>query len=849
MNKIILGGYNNRNQGAHLHKPQPQPDDILNCGQVTHHYGGGGGLLTAALDIATGGATSILCVVGDAACVICAVDTVACVLCDACSISSLACEAGCVSCYAGCTSCGCSPVCTSGCYTEPSACGCMPSSQCCTCVSTSGCGFDCGCNPYNPGTCVGNPGTCIGQPCGVCMACACTPMCTPTTCIEGPACGCLPCTCGVCCCDKGYGPGQQCVTQPSTSCISGPCAQTGCDVCQPICCDKGYNPGQTCITQPGTTCLPQGCIPSLCTPSVCTTNFCTPTFCDGGLACNVCSPFCCAPCFCCTCASCIPTCTSENCIICCNEICASDCVSCDSCLPCGCTPSCEAPCSSECAPEGCCTCECVSCCTDCCASCCDTCCTDCCTACCDTCCCDTCCCMDCCTSCCDMCGCDTCYCDTCCCNTCCCDMCCCDMCCCDTCCCEECCQDCCDCCCEDKCKTKKPKAKSPTGKKPAHKPTKKPAQSLGKGLNGPSALCGVANLLKAGGAKKALELAKLGTGNIGENIGGLSNAGAKGAACQIRPCKGLGYGCLAEGGLFHAAGGGKAGKIANLAKLTTNQIGDSSNLLGTVNQRTMACQISPCKGLGYGCLASGGQVHHFACGGSGSDENCICKKIQAIKDATAAATKSRSDPFDISKYEPKMVCSQPEILINRGSGQHFSNTPLSHIYQGIIGHADGGGLPSRYKAAAPHGHNPEFVTGMTGYYACGGGTGQSDDIPAMLHDGDYVMDAESVSALGDGSSKAGKQVLDGFRERVPHIDHLAEGGSASGNPVPAKIADGEYVFPAAFVTALGQGDNRKGAEILDGLREKLRQHKRSAPLDKIPPKAKSPLDYIKKGTK
>lgn len=381
-----------------------------------------------------------------------------------------------------------------------------------------------------------------------------------------------------------------------------------------------------------------------------------------------------------------------------------------------------------------------------------------------------------------------------------------------------------------------------------HKPVKKQGQNLNK-LQSPSALCGIANLLKAGGAKKTLELAKLGAGNIGENIGGLSNASGNVAACQIAPCKMFGYGCLAEGGLFHAAVGGKAGKIANLAKLTTNQIGDSSNLLGTVNQRTMACQISLCKGLGYGCLASGGQVHHFACGGSGSDENCICKKIQAIKDATAAATQSKSDPFDISKYEPNMVCSKPEILINRGSGQHFSNTPLSHIYQGITGHADGGGLPSHYKAAAPHGHNPEFVTGMTGYYACGGGTGQSDDIPAMLHDGDYVMDAESVSALGDGSSKAGKQVLDGFRERVPHIDHLAEGGSASGNPVPAKIADGEYVFPAAFVTALGQGDNRKGAEILDGLREKLRQHKRSAPLDKIPPKAKSPLDYIKKGTK
>ena len=97
-----------------------------------------------------------------------------------------------------------------------------------------------------------------------------------------------------------------------------------------------------------------------------------------------------------------------------------------------------------------------------------------------------------------------------------------------------------------------------------------------------------------------------------------------------------------------------------------------------------------------------------------------------------------------------------------------------------------------------------------------------------------------MSALGDGSSKAGRQVLDGFREKIPHS------AATGGRVVPAKIADGEYVFPASFVTALGGGDNKQGAKILDGLREKLRAHKRSAPTDKIPPKAKSPLDYIAK---
>jgi hypothetical protein len=45
----------------------------------------------------------------------------------------------------------------------------------------------------------------------------------------------------------------------------------------------------------------------------------------------------------------------------------------------------------------------------------------------------------------------------------------------------------------------------------------------------------------------------------------------------------------------------------------------------------------------------------------------------------------------------------------------------------------------------------------------GPGTGRSDSIPAALSDGEYVMDAETVALLGDGSSKAGAKKLDAMR--------------------------------------------------------------------------------------
>lgn len=48
----------------------------------------------------------------------------------------------------------------------------------------------------------------------------------------------------------------------------------------------------------------------------------------------------------------------------------------------------------------------------------------------------------------------------------------------------------------------------------------------------------------------------------------------------------------------------------------------------------------------------------------------------------------------------------------------------------------------------------------------GPGTGRSDDIPAVLSDGEYVIDAETVALLGDGSSKAGAKKLDEMRVKI-----------------------------------------------------------------------------------
>lgn len=75
--------------------------------------------------------------------------------------------------------------------------------------------------------------------------------------------------------------------------------------------------------------------------------------------------------------------------------------------------------------------------------------------------------------------------------------------------------------------------------------------------------------------------------------------------------------------------------------------------------------------------------------------------------------------------------------------------------------------------------------------------------------------------------------------------YVQGGTSGQADKIPALLSDGEYVFDADTVAALGDGNNAAGAAALDQMRQSIRKHKRSAPIHKIPPKAKRPEQYMK----
>ncbi len=76
------------------------------------------------------------------------------------------------------------------------------------------------------------------------------------------------------------------------------------------------------------------------------------------------------------------------------------------------------------------------------------------------------------------------------------------------------------------------------------------------------------------------------------------------------------------------------------------------------------------------------------------------------------------------------------------------------------------------------------------------------------------------------------------------IGYLNGYSGGQDDDINAKLSDGEYVIDASTVSDLGDGNNANGAKKLDQMRRNIREHKRGGSI-KMPPKAKSLLSYMR----
>lgn len=100
-----------------------------------------------------------------------------------------------------------------------------------------------------------------------------------------------------------------------------------------------------------------------------------------------------------------------------------------------------------------------------------------------------------------------------------------------------------------------------------------------------------------------------------------------------------------------------------------------------------------------------------------------------------------------------------------------------------------------------------------------------------LADGAFVVDARTVSELGNGSSNAGHEILSRLGGRP--IRGPGDGVSDSipariGRDQPARVARDEVVFSPEAVRRMGRGNEQRGAQRLYSLMEKAHKARRKS---------------------
>jgi hypothetical protein len=104
------------------------------------------------------------------------------------------------------------------------------------------------------------------------------------------------------------------------------------------------------------------------------------------------------------------------------------------------------------------------------------------------------------------------------------------------------------------------------------------------------------------------------------------------------------------------------------------------------------------------------------------------------------------------------------------------------------------------------------------------GGGRTDNVPMDVEPSSYVIPADVVSALGQGNTLAGVKVLDNMFPPPMEAPGAAQPqAKAQGGRIPIIAAGGEYVIDPYHVTAVGEGDVERGADILDAFIQDVRQ--------------------------
>jgi hypothetical protein len=234
------------------------------------------------------------------------------------------------------------------------------------------------------------------------------------------------------------------------------------------------------------------------------------------------------------------------------------------------------------------------------------------------------------------------------------------------------------------------------------------------------------------GTQLGTGLGTLGT-QLGAGFGSIGDALAAQTAAQTAAARSAAAGTQRQGAINYMQTGNTSG-------LATDFTGGIKNLAPGLTKANQDYSLAGIPNMQDNTNPSF-QVPQFASGGS--------------------TTSKEYDPF-----------STDSTVANSSLKPGLTKAQIAYILSGLPGNL----IESKAEGGAIEGHNPQFYSegglgSIENRYVQGEGDGTSDDVPAMLANGEFVIPADVVSKLGNGSNDAGAGVLDQFLVQIRKHAH------------------------------------------------------------------------------
>lgn len=241
---------------------------------------------------------------------------------------------------------------------------------------------------------------------------------------------------------------------------------------------------------------------------------------------------------------------------------------------------------------------------------------------------------------------------------------------------------------------------------------------------------------------------------------------------------------------------------------------------------------------GIAGLAAGAGVYSYGDEAKAAEHKAMGGKVKAEKALPANHQLGMRVPKGGSMCANCKFLASPTTCGNKGWVEWHGSEKLPHPadeyccdnygIKEVEAKAEGGSVKKKDEDPKDH----EFINFKQGGLIDSSIPGRSDHIPMKVPPGSYVLPADIPSALGQGNTKAGSEILSkmfthsayglkpmtqkahGFQYPRPIGRKHAEGG-ATEDDAHIIAAGGEYIIHPDVVKEVGHGDVAKGHKVLD----------------------------------